>query len=260
MALTGALVLVLASTLIITVRDTQAREVATSREVSITYTSGCFGANATLRTGHCPRPFDISRAAELVLPYVDLDPEWCLTWFDQDWLSCGFGDVTDAVGTIVLVGDSHAAALANHMGEYFAKHGWRVVSFTRFGCPRLSPIPFGLDRQTPAAELAYAVWTRRATAELITRQDIDIVLYTSHEAAYSYPESPGAVRFDPVTVAATLSQVVSPGKDVVMLRDVPELARADVPTCVASASSARKDCSVGIGAAFPDSPQDRTGN
>ena len=153
------------------------------------------------------------------------------------------------------MGDSHAASLANPMGEYFSDNGWRVVSYTRYGCPALSPEPFGLAGQTPVAEEACAGWTRRVTDELVDHDDIDIVVYTSFEKGYSYPESDGAVQLSADSVEQTLSQVAASGKDVVLLRDFPATALVDVPTCVAGAESPRDECSVDLATAFPATPQ-----
>lgn len=240
-------------------REAAAQSAVAEREAAFTDATQCLGAHATLGEADCPTPFVLSPGTDPVLPYVDLSEDWCLTWFDEDWLSCELGDLNATNGTIALVGDSHAAALAVPMGSYFAEHGWKVVTFTRFGCPALASTPIGLARQTAAAEEACAAWTRRVTDELVARTDIDTVVYTSFESAYSVPEAEGALVLEPSSVIETLSTVASSGKDVVLLRDFAVISPGDtfrdVPACVASSTDPAADCNVDIVSAFPPSAQ-----
>lgn len=255
LALLAAVALIVASTTVVQMRETAAAAAAAERQDAVVDPTGCLGANATLGTSTCPTPFDLTPGVDPVLPYVDLNPDWCLTWFDQEWLSCDLGDPEGSAGTIALVGDSHAASLTNPMGDYFADKGWRVVSFTRYGCPALSATAFGLAGQAPAAEEACAAWTQRVTDELVKRSDIDVAVYTSFEQGYSYPEIDGAVQLTAENIEETLATVAASGKDVVLLRDFPATSLVDIPTCVASSTSPKTDCSVDLATAFPATPQ-----
>lgn len=240
-------------------RSHAAELAAAERQSELTDVDSCVGANATLGENECKAPFGLSPGVNPVPPYVDISTDWCLTWFDQDWLSCDFGDLEAEKGTIALVGDSHAAALAVPMGDYYREHGWKVVTFSRFGCPALSSSPIGLARQTPEAEAACATWTERVTREIASRADIDVVLYTSFEASYASPESEGAAVLEPAEIIDTLSRVAASDKEVVVLRDLPVISPGDsfrdVPQCVEQSTDPSRDCSVDLATAFPTAPQ-----
>lgn len=256
MALLGAVVLVSASVGVVQTRSAQAdAAVAEQQQVLLDETS-CVGANATLGPGDCADPFSLSPGVNLVHPEKDLDPDWCLTWFDQDWLSCDFGDASGPSGTVAIVGDSHAAAITNPLGEYLATEGWRLETFTRFGCPALAEAPIGLRAQTPEMEASCAAWSQRVVRELTERPDISMVIFTSFESAYSAPGDPDAATLTPGDIERTIGAVADSGKDVVVLRDFASTGGVDVPTCVASSGSPVTECSFERESAFMTAPFD----
>jgi peptidoglycan/LPS O-acetylase OafA/YrhL len=255
LAAVGAALLLVGGVTVNSLREAESAQAAAAREARITDAGDCFGAHATLGTGSCDDPFELSAGSDPVLPSVDLDPDWCLTWFDQDWLSCEFGAADAASGTVAIVGDSHAAALTNPLGEYLSAEGYRLVTFTRFGCPALAESRIALRAQTPLTQEACAEWTSRVTDELVARDDINTVIYTSFESAYARYEEAGVPKLTSDDIVSTLARVADSGKEVVLLRDLPATAGADVPTCVAGARQDVADkCSVPLAEAFPEGP------
>ncbi|MFK4853265.1 acyltransferase family protein [Microbacterium sp. ZW T6_19] len=256
-AVVGAAVLIAASTTVVQARAAQAEAVAQQQLEQIVDETGCTGANATLGTSECETPFALTPGANPVHAEKDLDPGWCLTWFDQEWLSCDFGDAGGEAGTVAIVGDSHAAALTNPFGDYLADKGWRLETFTRFGCPGLSQSSIGLRAQTPETEQACADWSQRVLDELTTRDDIDMVVFTSFESAYAQPEAPGAAQLTSGSIERTLGAVADSGKRVVLMRDFAATGGVDIPTCVASTKRPDVDCSMPVESAYPPGPFDQ---
>ncbi|MBW9094609.1 acyltransferase [Microbacterium jejuense] len=254
LAALGATILISASLFVVNDRAQAAAAAEAERAAAITDESGCVGANATLGTSDCADPFQPTAGSNPVLPYKDLDKDWCLTWFDEDWRTCTFGDTAGTNGTMAIVGDSHAAALTNPLGEYLRERGWKLVTFTRFGCPGLSPTPIGLRAQTPEMEAACAEWSARVTDEISSRTDIDTVLYTSYESAYATPAYPGAVQLTSDDIIQTLGRVADSGKNVILLHDFPRTSGTDVPTCIAQTHDPMADCSVALADGYPPVP------
>ena len=256
LAAVSASVLVLASSMVVSARSAEAASIAEEQLTHISDQSACVGAHATLGPSACEDPFALSPGANPVRAEKDLNPGWCLTWFDQDWLSCEFGDLAAINGTVAIVGDSHAAALTNPLGDYLESRGWKLVTFTRFGCPGLSQSPIGLRAQTSEVEQACADWSQRVLNELKVREDIDTVIFTSFESAYAQPESPGAAQLTSRSVENTLAGVAATGKEVVLLRDFAATGGVDIPTCVASSRDVENNCSVSLAVGFPPGPFD----
>lgn len=253
----AAAVLITASTVVVTHRAQAAAAAAAEREQSVLDASGCVGANATLGTTACDSPFTLTPGTNPVPPQADLDPQWCLTWFDEDWKTCEFGDTSGKNGTVAIVGDSHAAALTNPLGEYLQTRGMKLETFTRFGCPGLSPTAIGLRAQTPETEQACADWSARVVDELTQRSDIGMVIFTSYESAYAEPEEPGAAQLTTQEIVDTLGAVADSGKQVVLMHDFAATGGRNVPECVAGSKDPAADCSVTREAAYPPGPFDQ---
>ncbi|MBW9111864.1 acyltransferase family protein [Microbacterium ureisolvens] len=254
LALIGAVVLISLSVAVVSHREGTAAEEAAAREQAVTDQSGCLGANAVLGASDCPEPYQLTPGVDPVLPYTDLDPEWCLTWFDEDWRSCALGDEAATNGTVAIVGDSHAAALTNPLGEYLASAGMRLETFTRFGCPAMSEQAIGLHQQTPEMEQACADWTRRVTDHLISRDDISTVVYTSYEWGYTELTKPDMPALTSDDIVSTLSRVADSGKQVVLMHDFPATGQREVPTCVAQSADPAVECSQPLSVAYVKGP------
>lgn len=221
-------------------------------------TDGCFGANALLGTAECPDPFVLGPDVDLTAAANDLDyPNWCLTWFDEVWASCEFGDPAATNGTLALVGDSHAASMVAAFDEYFATEGWKVVTYTRFGCSGLNRGLAGEDDVTEQGRKEYAcrVWSERVRAELAARDDITDVVYLNYTSSYLDRAPEYLLTVDDIT--ATWQDMLDAGKDVHVLKDWPRTDGDSVPVCLASHVGETGPCSTERALSLPDDPQDQ---
>ncbi len=217
-----------------TVLANQAAETARAQEARITDTSGCFGAHAVLGTAECPDPYTLSPEVDLGFAAGDYDwQNWCLTWFDEDWRTCEFGD-TGSERTWALVGDSHAASLVEAFDEYFSEQGIAIETFTRFGCSGLGRPgePVTTADQNVQIELDCLTWSERVRSELASRDDIDTVVYISRGGIYTSPDRVAPLTVD--DVVATWQGVVDSGKTVISIKDWPITAGENIPECLAS--------------------------
>ncbi len=215
-------------------------------QARLTDTDGCYGANATLGTAECADPFVLEPQTDLAAAAKDLDTGgWCLTWFDEDWKSCELGDPAGTNGTIALVGDSHAAALAPAMGSYFAAQGIRVVTYLRFACPGLAENTGGFDDTAVGLqEQACRTWSDRVRAELAARDDIDTVLYTNFSSEYVSERRTEKERLTVDEIVSTWSGVLETGKKVIWLADAPTTGGRDIPSCLAGQAGQTGPCSM----------------
>lgn len=206
----------------------------------------CVGAAAMLSGAACEDRFELTDATDLSAAALDLDREnWCLTWYDQDWLQCERGDRDATNGTIALVGDSHAGAWTGAMDSYFAAQGWKVVTYTRFGCTGLErPIP-ELAVATDAGKMWQdcVTWSERVRADIAGRDDVDAVLMTNWQLANATPSEPGLpARLTPQIVVASLQELAAGGKAMIYLEDPPNTVGEPVPECLAAAWDAAAPC------------------
>ena len=228
----------------------QAAERRAAWQALLTDTDGCTGANALLGAAECPDPFRFGPEVDLAAAAQDLDRDgWCLTWYDEDWLSCEIGDVESPSRSIALVGDSHAAALVSAFRHYFEEQGIRVVTFLRFGCSALEIGADGFgDTAEDRQERDCRLWSERVREELVARDDFDSVLFTNFTSAQE--RDPRGVSYSLTTedILTTWRDVLDSGKHVIALRDLPLTgpvdALVDVPVCLANQVGQVGPCSV----------------
>ncbi|GHF15484.1 acyltransferase family protein [Pseudolysinimonas yzui] len=220
-------------------------------------TSGCFGANALLGDTACPDPFVLGADTDLTAAAYDLDYQnWCLTWFDQEWASCEFGDLAATNGTLALVGDSHAASMVAAFDEYFATAGWKVVTYTRFGCSGLNQGLAGADDVTEQGRKEYAcrVWSERVRAELVARDDITDIVYLNYTSSYLDRAPEYVLTVD--DIVATWQEMLAAGKDVHVVKDWPRTDGDSIPVCLTSHVGETGPCSTDRAVSLPEDPQD----
>ncbi len=193
----------------------------------------CYGANGILDQAACPDVFTATEPIDTAYASQDLDPNWCLVQLDNVWRNCTYGDPKGTNGTIAIVGDSHAAAMTPSFDEYFKTQGWRVVTYTRFGCPGLTTVPEQMVGKDAAEQIACTDWTKDVLADIESRDDIDVVAYTDWSRAYFTSEDPAQLQAFRDEIDANWSAVQASGKDVIFVRDVPGVGVGDVPTCLA---------------------------
>lgn len=206
----------------------------------------CVGAAAMLSGAECADRFALGPDVDLAAAATDLDRQnWCLTWYDQDWLQCERGDLTAAKGTIALLGDSHAGAWYGAMDTYFAAQGWKVISYTRFGCTGLEQPNPALSGNTDAGKMwdSCVAWGERARAEIAARTDIDAVVMANWQLSDATPPAPGLPpHLNPRSIATSLQELASTGKPLVYIEDAPNTTGTPVPECLAAAKQTEAPC------------------
>lgn len=207
----------------------------------------CYGAATLLSGADCPSRFEMTDTVDLTAAASDLDREnWCLTWYNQDWLQCERGDLSGTHGTIALVGDSHAAAWTGAMDTYFGREGWKVVTYTRFGCTGLEQPNPALGGNTDAGQMwdACVTWGKRVRTEIASRTDIDAVVLTNWQLSAATPPGPDLPpHLTSSTIAASLQQVADTGKPLVYIEDAPNTSGTPVPECLAATKQTFAPCS-----------------
>lgn len=241
-------------------REVTAAQIAADRAelaANAADTSGCFGANALLGDGTCPDPFLLGPDVDLTAAANDLDYfNWCLTWFDEDWASCEFGDPAATNGTLALVGDSHAASMVDAFDEYFAQRGWKVVTYTRFGCSGLNQGFAGEDDLTENGRKEYAcrVWSERVRSELAARDDISDIVYLDYTSDYAKRAPEYILTVD--DIVATWQEMLAAGKQVHVIKDWPRTDGDSVPVCLAPHVGETGPCSTDRSVSVPPDPHD----
>jgi peptidoglycan/LPS O-acetylase OafA/YrhL len=237
-----------------------AAQVAADREAAqeqILDESGCFGANAMLGNSSCPERFVLTPEVDLTAAANDLKyQEWCLTWYDVDWASCEFGDLT-ASRTIALVGDSHAASMVEAFDDYFAANGVKVVTFTRFGCSGLNQGSIDSSDQSELGlrEQACRVWSDRVRDEIAARDDISTVVYLNYSSSYTLNRGVD-YQLTADDAVATWEEALSTGKRIISIKDWPRTNGDQVPECLAPFVGETAPCSMPRGEAIPGDAQD----
>jgi peptidoglycan/LPS O-acetylase OafA/YrhL len=132
---------------------------------------------------------------------------------------CWYGDVGSGT-TVVLFGDSHAAQWFTAMNAAAVNRGWRLVVFTKMGCPT-ADIP--VTNQVRAPECG--PW-RDAVLERIDALDPDVVVLS----AYRYKGSDDAIWRRGLD--RTMARLRPLADRVLVLGDTPT-PKLDVPSCVA---------------------------
>ncbi|QEE60827.1 acyltransferase [Salinibacterium sp. dk2585] len=237
-ALVGPAVIV-ASSFAVVAAD-QARYAATATWVEEQLSSGaeCFGAKAMAPGADCGDPTAQSRDPDTRFAATDLDPEWCVADSDAELVSCQYGELQAPARTIALVGDSHAAALAPALQDAADDLGWRLVTYLRVGCPALSEEPIGLPGRADWEQQACADWSAEVQQALVSRDDIDTVVYSNFSSRYHDGLVPEQQRLSAQEIAATWTEVRESGKQIVLIRDVPDPQRINIPLCLSTTSDA----------------------
>ncbi len=172
----------------------------------------------------------------------ELGQDGCLVGFAPTTSpSCVFGSVT-GTRTIVLLGDSHAAQWFPALDGVSVEEGWRVVVFTKVGCPApdvLVHLPDSGGALYTACE-AWRAWVWKSLEALKP----SVVLVSWDRTISQGAESPPPIPSMPAPptnygspwldgIAATFDMIKSTGARIVFMSDTPLMAES-VPNCLAA--------------------------
>ena len=149
---------------------------------------------------------------------------------------CSFSSL-DSGSIVVLFGDSHAAQWFSPVEEIADKHGWRLVTLIKSGCPSILISVYNPRLQRINFECS--VW-REAALHRIAEIRPALVILANWRGYISgdQPRAPTSRTYDHVSynewkngMQSTLSQLDSIRTPVVILSDTPTPG-FDVPTCL----------------------------
>ncbi|MEU3472427.1 acyltransferase family protein [Rhodococcus sp. NPDC006774] len=174
-------------------------------------------------------PADISPplySAPEDLPVTTL--EGCIADFEtRDAISCTYGDV-DSDRTIVLAGSSHAEHWVTALDTLGLRHGFKVVTFLKMGCPlSTDTMPMLGPNEYPDC----LDWTQTVLADVAAMQP-DYVFTTATRPREDVPGD-----YTPNWYASVWQQLIGDGVGILGVRDTPWLAYRAID-CLADGGTA----------------------
>jgi len=174
-------------------------------------------------------PADISPplySAPEDLPVTTL--EGCIADFEtRDAISCTYGDV-DSDRTIVLAGSSHAEHWVTALDTLGLRHGFKVVTFLKMGCPlSTDTMPMLGPNEYPDC----LDWTQTVLADVASMQP-DYVFTTATRPREDVPGD-----YTPNWYASVWQQLIGDGVGILGVRDTPWLAYRAID-CLADGGTA----------------------
>jgi peptidoglycan/LPS O-acetylase OafA/YrhL len=157
---------------------------------------------------------------------------------------CYYGDLTSRTD-VILFGDSHALQWIPALAVMAEQHGWRLVVYTKEGCPAPLLYPYAPETEQPYP--ACTAW-RTNTLSAIERgsKPAMVVVGTLNRYATSSSELISGWR----STLTALERVHAP---IIYLRDTP-LPTIDPPSCLSGALDRWSRCAFPERAAIPADP------
>jgi peptidoglycan/LPS O-acetylase OafA/YrhL len=170
---------------------------------------------------------------------------------------CVFGDTTNPVLTIALVGDSAAGEWFDALNAIAAHRHWKLVTELHSSCPWSSTLVLnwnGIGELT-----ACQTWGAAVLHDLITTIRPNVVITSDYPSLLSTPDhpvnaSPAAMAEIGTGMAQYWTQLEAAGISVTPVKETPDLVE-DVPTCVDQHPTDLAQCDVPVSeAVLQDSP------
>lgn len=160
------------------------------------------------------------------LPVTTL--EGCIADFEtRDALSCSYGDL-DANRTIVLAGSSHAEHWVTALDALGLRHGFKVVTFLKMGCPlSTDTMPMLGSNEYPDC----LDWTQTVLADVAVMKPAYVFTTTTRPRE----DLPG--DYTPTWYAAVWRELAAEGVGILGVRDTPWLAYRAID-CLADGGNA----------------------
>jgi len=167
---------------------------------------------------------------------------------------CVYGDTTNPVLTVALVGDSNAGDWFTPLQQIAQQRHWKLVTDLHAACPLTTTM------MITALKVNYASchsWGASVVHDLEATIKPDVVITSDFpgEATVTHPKGGAAAQADiGAGMAAYWQQLQAHGMSVVEIRESPNM-RFNVPDCVAKYPSAQDKCSQQASKAIkPDMP------
>jgi peptidoglycan/LPS O-acetylase OafA/YrhL len=146
---------------------------------------------------------------------------------------CVFGDTTNPVLTVALVGDSAAGEWFDALDAIAVQRHWKLVTELHSSCPWSAAVM--LNSNDIGTFTACHTWGAAVLHDLVTTIRPDVVLTSDYPAmaTVDHPgiESPAAMAEIGAGMAKYWTQLTDAGISVTAIKESPDLVE-DVPTCV----------------------------
>ncbi len=189
---------------------------------------------AAAHLGPVPAGTPVANAAtDMPILYADgCHVVWAATSPKQ---GCVFGDTTSSV-TVVVTGDSHAAAFFGAFDEAGKANHWKIVMVTKQGCPTADVSVY--SAQNPSVHgvpyVACDQWRPHALAYIASLHPALVVFpLLSTRTVVGKPGAAG-VRAWADGLGRSIDAVTQPGTKVLVIGDTPRTNGHQVPGCVAA--------------------------
>lgn len=214
--------------------------------VMVTSNASCFGAKAIIDEADCAAPF--ARTANLDTAFAASDTggdDQCQPGQNaSNLVLCTYGETTNPIRTIVVVGSSHALRLMPALDLYGKAHGWEVVVAAKTACMGLSTTPVG--DQDP--DSTCFTWTAKLKQHLMEMPQLDAVIFASYSGSEEFLAGTNPTASDiqkaGERVTGTWEELGSRGAKVIVTEDVPGMRPDPDPECVAQSTVSYDPCAL----------------
>ncbi len=219
----------------------------------------CIGADAVSPGSICLHPYAVTGltnpafAANDIGKGVQVVDKCKRALEDSTVLPCPVGDTTRPRITVAMIGDSHAGHYMEAMDIYGKSHHVEFLMYLKTWCAGTGAVGVtSAISQTAAGVASCTQWGTEALSKIASNPAITAVVFSDFTAEYALPgvSAPGRT-ITSGDYAAAFARMVAAGKAVVALRDIPNAAGKDVPSCVAAHMTKYDPCTTPRSAAMP---------
>jgi peptidoglycan/LPS O-acetylase OafA/YrhL len=161
---------------------------------------------------------------------------------------CVFGDETSSV-VVGLYGDSHAAQWFPAFEKVAIKRKWKLITYTKRGCPPAEIPTFSSVLGKVYKECA--PWRRNVLDQMVA-DGVQVVFVAHFERLLSAStRKPMWQKEWREGLQGTVTEIESRGMKTVLMQDTPYPGQ-DIPTCLSRSYTNIQQCSPSVGAAYRD--------
>jgi peptidoglycan/LPS O-acetylase OafA/YrhL len=255
----SGMVVLLAANLAIT-HELDRRETVAAEALALQLAKGdvCIGPGALDPANGCP---SVAGLGPPVAPPDVVTAESKLDLFrlcqqglgEADLVDCSVGETTSPTRTVALLGDSHAGSLIPLMDTLGKKLKWRVIVHTKGSCPATDARRVLSVETSPDRANSCAAYNKEVDRAILADPSIEDVFVATFSSAYQWDSWAGEHLANPGVDGFTRawSRWAKAGKHIYVIRDVPRMTGAGIPTCLAIHPDDPPACGTPRAAALP---------
>jgi peptidoglycan/LPS O-acetylase OafA/YrhL len=212
----------------------------------------CIGISATQPGSICAKPYAVTSLTNPAFAETDIgkgvqsiDP--CKQLSDTaKVMVCREGDTTAPTTTWALIGDSHAGQYLEALDLYGKSHHIEVLTYLKSWCSGTGASKVSTSGDDDAIAMSScATWGRNVLAQVGANRAISTVIYTNYTRTYL--KSPSNIYGRAITTqdfSSAWNALITKGKHVVAMRDLPSAGDEDLPACIAENLSQYDPCAL----------------